>query len=296
MARVTIPLCVAFIFGAGPALAQAQSDPPPVRITITKTDCSRLVRHVPADDVTYRPGEGVRGRRVAPADLPGSGANAIPNLIPDVLEFPISINPVSYAARNKAQADLASAKKSLSDNYNSKVAAENQITTLQTQLTTLNTTATTLATEKATLDGQLTTATNTLTALQAQVDAGTLAKSSRDYVLAKQDVASKQAAVDSKAAEITANTAQITANNTATSTQQAIVNASSGNESNYNAAAAAAEGKLAAISAKGLDQTSMTVGVVRYDMLKGIFTFNGEPMGGEDQAALAEACAKRGVR
>ncbi|OJX81147.1 hypothetical protein [Magnetospirillum sp. 64-120] len=143
-----IPLAAVVIGLSGPVLAQAQSEPPPVRITITKTDCSRLVRHVPADDVTYRPGEGVGGRKVAPADLPGSGANAIPNLVPDVLEIPIDIMPL--------------------------------------------------------------------------------------------------------------------------------------------------KGK--AYATHGLDQTTSQLGIVRYDMLKGTFTFNGEPIGGEDQAALAEACAKRGVR
>lgn len=148
MKRLIIPLAIAGICVGGPALAQAQSDPPPVRITITKTDCSRLVRHMPTDDVTYRPGEGVKGRRVAPADMPGSGANAIPNLVPDVLEIPIDIMPM--------------------------------------------------------------------------------------------------------------------------------------------------KGK--AYATHGLDQAKSQLGIVRYDMLKGTFTFNGEPIGGEDQAALAEACAKRGVR
>jgi hypothetical protein len=59
---------------------------------------------------------------------------------------------------------------------------------------------------------------------------------------------------------------------------------------------ATAESKLAGISAKGYDDTTAEVGVVKYDIARNTFTFNGEPMVSEDQRALAEACAKRGVR
>ena len=129
--------------------AQTSSNPPPVRITITKTDCSRLVRHFPADDVIHRPGgESVRGKPVAPADLPGSGGAAMSNLVPDVLEIPLNIKPL--------------------------------------------------------------------------------------------------------------------------------------------------QGK--AYATHGLDDAASSLGVVRYDMLKGIFTLNGAPLGDPDLQALAEACAKRGVR
>lgn len=82
-----------------PAYAQqAQGSPQPVRIIITKTDCSRLIRHTPSADVTYRPGEGVNGRKVVPADMPGSGADAIPGLLPEVLEIPLTVKPLLGAA------------------------------------------------------------------------------------------------------------------------------------------------------------------------------------------------------
>src|SRR3546814_8619488 len=43
-------------------------------LTLSAEDCTRLARHYPADDVTYRPGRDVRGKAVAPADLdPGAG-------------------------------------------------------------------------------------------------------------------------------------------------------------------------------------------------------------------------------
>lgn len=41
-------------------------------ITVTATDCQRLVAHQPAADVAYKPGVDVNGNAVAPADLPGS--------------------------------------------------------------------------------------------------------------------------------------------------------------------------------------------------------------------------------
>lgn len=41
-------------------------------ITVSATDCQRLVRHQPSADVAYKPGVDVNGKPVAPADLPGS--------------------------------------------------------------------------------------------------------------------------------------------------------------------------------------------------------------------------------
>jgi hypothetical protein len=80
----------------------------PLRIVITKPDCSRLVRHVPDADVTYQPGIDARGRPVAPADVPGSGANALPGLVPEVLEIPLTIRPMegkAYATHGTAQSE-----------------------------------------------------------------------------------------------------------------------------------------------------------------------------------------------
>lgn len=74
--------------------AWAQEDSQPLRIIITKVDCSRLIRHVPDADVTYQPGVDVHGRPVAPADVPGSGGDAMPGLLPDVLELPLTIKPL----------------------------------------------------------------------------------------------------------------------------------------------------------------------------------------------------------
>src|SRR3546814_15281190 len=55
-------------------------------LTLSAEDCTRLARHYPADDVTYRPGRDVRGKAVAPADLdPGAGP-----LLPDAVVIPIA--------------------------------------------------------------------------------------------------------------------------------------------------------------------------------------------------------------
>lgn len=76
-------------FSMDPAEAEEKGA---AKVTISKQDCARLVRHQPSADVTYKPGVDARGRAVAPADLPGSGGAGL-NLVPEVLEIPVSINP-----------------------------------------------------------------------------------------------------------------------------------------------------------------------------------------------------------
>lgn len=268
----------------------------PVRIVITKVDCSRLIRHTPSADVAYQPGVDAQGRAVAPADVAGSGAEALPNLVPDVLEFPITINPVGYGARNQAQREKAAALQGTTDTTAAKTKAQTQITALTAQKTALTATATTLTAEKATLTTAATTAASTLATLQAEVDAGTRKASDRTYVLAKQALPDKQQAVTAKQAEIDANAAKLTATTAALASQQAVVDAAPGKSEHYAANQAAAEAKLAKLSSHGLDSTTMNVGTVRYDMARGLFTFNGEPIGGSEQQELARACARRGVR
>lgn len=278
------------------AHAQQEQAAQPVRIVITKLDCSRLIRHTPSADVAYKPGVDARGGAVAPADMPGSGADAIPGLLPDVLEFPITINPVAYGARNQAQREKAAASQGASDTYSGKIAAQAQIATLTTQKTALTTQAATLAAQKATLDAEKATLVADLATLQAEVDAGTRPGYNTEYQRAKAAVPAKQKEVAAKQAQIDTNSASLTTTNSAIATQQAIVDAAPGKDAQYAANKAAAEAKLANISAKGLDSTTMNVGTVRYDMAKGTFTFNGQPLGSAEQEELARACAKQGVR
>lgn len=295
MRRIFVLGALVLAWPAG-ASAQQELQAQPIRIVITKLDCSRLIRHVPAADVAYKPGVDAKGRAVAPADIPGSGADAIPNLLPDVLEFPVTINPIGYGARNQAQREKAAAAQGQAETSQAKKAAQAQIATLTTQKTALTTKATTLATEKTALQTEYTTATATLATLQAEVDSGTRVPSDRTYIKAKWAVPEKQQAVTAKQAEIDANAAQLTSVNNSIATQQAIVDGAPDKTAQYEAAENAADAKLAALSAKGLDSTTMKVGTVRYDMTKGTFTFNDQPLGGAEQEELARACQKQGVR
>ena len=74
------------------------------RMRIARVDCQQLVQHRPDPGVAYRPGADVRGRPVAPADLPGSG---IPLPLPDQVEFDVSFNPLRGTAGGRFdQTDL----------------------------------------------------------------------------------------------------------------------------------------------------------------------------------------------
>ena len=57
------------------------------RVEISRDDCQRLVRHVPAADVAYQPGQDVYGRPVAPADLAGGFQLDLPRRFSFDLEF-----------------------------------------------------------------------------------------------------------------------------------------------------------------------------------------------------------------
>ena len=70
------------------------------RVAITRADCARLVAHVPAPDVAYRPGVDVYGREVAPADLGGAPRIELPETILIGIEIDLLARfgiPVSHA-------------------------------------------------------------------------------------------------------------------------------------------------------------------------------------------------------
>lgn len=67
-----------------PLGAQAQQR----TVSVSATDCARLVRHQPAADVAYRPGADVHGRPVAPADL-GGGTQIV---LPERFTIPITVD------------------------------------------------------------------------------------------------------------------------------------------------------------------------------------------------------------
>lgn len=63
------PILIALLLAplvASSALAQ--------KATVSERECRQLVDHQASQDVNYKPGVDVRGRPVAPADLPSSGA------------------------------------------------------------------------------------------------------------------------------------------------------------------------------------------------------------------------------
>jgi hypothetical protein len=64
-------------------------------ITVTRSACQQLVSHVPDDDVAYKPGVDVYGRKVAPADL--DGGSPILDALPKEIEFPVTIDFFEYA-------------------------------------------------------------------------------------------------------------------------------------------------------------------------------------------------------
>lgn len=173
-----------FVLGLGEAGAQQGA---PMVITITKTDCSRLIQHQPAADVAYKPGVDVRGRPVVSADADPAAAALAKKLVPEVLEFPVNINPIGYGARKSAYSSKATTEAAISSGGGTATAAQNQ-------------------------------------------------------------------------------------------------------------ALATAESNLAKLSAKGYDNTTASVGTVKFDLARNTATFNGEPLTSDDQAKLAAACSKQGVR
>ncbi len=67
---------------------------------VTRQDCRQLVAHHPDPGVEYKPGVDVRGKYVAPADLP----NQANFNLPDKIEFDLRLNPLAYAPQSGAPA------------------------------------------------------------------------------------------------------------------------------------------------------------------------------------------------
>lgn len=77
-------------------------------VTITASDCSNLVRHVPTSDVAYKPGVDAQGRAVVSADLDGGIQIKAPTefSIPITIDLQkrlgIPVDPKSFQTQNFA--------------------------------------------------------------------------------------------------------------------------------------------------------------------------------------------------
>jgi hypothetical protein len=80
----------------GAVLALAPSVAAGETVVITESHCRELVRHVPLDDVAYRPGVDVKGRKVAPADLGGGTHIPVPEQV--VISIDVDLSETIGAA------------------------------------------------------------------------------------------------------------------------------------------------------------------------------------------------------
>ena len=82
------------------------------RVVITRGECQRLVRHVPAADVAYAPGVDVRGKPVAPADIGGGYDYMQP---PEEIAFDLRVDLRNFLGGPEADAQAASAALAAAD-------------------------------------------------------------------------------------------------------------------------------------------------------------------------------------
>jgi hypothetical protein len=78
-----------------PMLSTTQRAPASALTTSSKTGskmdpsfCNALIKHTPSADVAYQPGVDMNGKKVAPADVPGSPQVQLPNKI----DIPLTVN------------------------------------------------------------------------------------------------------------------------------------------------------------------------------------------------------------
>lgn len=88
MRRLALAACL--VFAAIPAWAE--------KVTITGTDCRKLVTHQPSADVAYKPGVDVKGRKVAPADI-----NDAPQIkVPETITFDAAVDLRRFGIPNSS--------------------------------------------------------------------------------------------------------------------------------------------------------------------------------------------------
>lgn len=97
MRSLSLISALGIVFSSFALTAQAET------VKLSTGDCTKLVQHVPRDDVTYTPGVDVHGKAVAPADL-GGGYNM---QIPDEINIQIGIDLADRLALRDARKNNA---------------------------------------------------------------------------------------------------------------------------------------------------------------------------------------------
>jgi len=231
----------------------------PATVTVNREDCQRLVRHVPAADVTYQPGVDVYGREVAPADLNGGVQIALP----DTYSFDIEIQPIDFARRRQLDTQRAVLTQGIAAN-----AAEAEALATEAGLLA--------ARDEAVQRGFQTQA-------QAIIDATGGPSQTNQTILATRTARLDALRTNTLASpEVLALQAEIAAN------QQALAN-NAAEASFLEQQQAAIDQEQALIDRRGLNATTMTVGQVTVTT-DGRVTFNGQPLLDEEQAELAARC------
>ncbi|SLN53729.1 hypothetical protein [Oceanibacterium hippocampi] len=77
------------LLAATPILAATPTAAVAGELVVERGVCERLIRHVADADVTYRPGVGVRGRAVAPADLDEPRRLRLPEVVTLAIDIPL---------------------------------------------------------------------------------------------------------------------------------------------------------------------------------------------------------------
>ena len=91
MSGKPLSLVIAVLLGTALPVPSAVQAADGNQMRIPRRDCQQLVQYRPDPGVAYKPGVDVRGRPVAPADMPGSGISVEP---PDQVTFEINFDPL----------------------------------------------------------------------------------------------------------------------------------------------------------------------------------------------------------
>lgn len=266
------------LLGVGAALGQ------PRTVTVTREDCSRLVRHQPVADATYQPGVDVRGRKVAPADLDGGS----PIVLPDTYSFEVEIQPIDYVRRRQLAAQRAALAEQISAQ---RTAQANQVAANATTAAQLAGEAATLAAQEATTLAAFEAAAQTIitqTGGPAQTNAAQLALRTTRLATLETNTLASPAYLDLQERIALNQQAQ------ALNGQQAGQLQAQGQalESQLNQAVQALDREQALIDQRGFNQTTLSVGTVTLD-LEGRVFFNGQALTSVEQAELAARCQER---